>query len=178
MKKEQISNYEKLLKDKERIEKIALTKNTSYKNIYSKYSELKDNLEKEFNKEMLELKEYKYNFKKVLGEDKYKISESLYENISSAFKKERKRLFSKLDEEKKANQDSSSTFKEIKKLRIAINALDILYNKENSEDNKGKEKNDIPGEIKTEKKIKVAIPNLIENNDIKIERVNKSKINT
>ena len=178
LKKEQISNYEKLLKDKERIEKIALTKNTSYKNIYSKYSELKDNLEKEFNKEMLELKEYKYNFKKVLGEDKYKISESLYENISSAFKNERKRLFSKLDEEKKANQDSSSTFKEIKKLRIAINALDILYNKENSEDNKGKEKNDIPGEIKTEKKIKVAIPNLIENNDIKIERVNKSKINT
>jgi hypothetical protein len=178
LKKEQISNYEKLLKDKERIEKIALTKNTSYKNIYSKYSELKDNLEKEFNKEMLELKEYKYNFKKVLGEDKYKISESLYENIFSAFKKERKRLFSKLDEEKKANQDSSSTFKEIKKLRIAINALDILYNKENSEDNKGKEKNDIPGEIKTEKKIKVAIPNLIENNDIKIERVNKSKINT
>ena len=178
LKKEQISNYEKLLKDKERIEKIALTKNTSYKNIYSKYSELKDNLEKEFNKEILELKEYKYNFKKVLGEDKYKISESLYENISSAFKKERKRLFSKLDEEKKANQDSSSTFKEIKKLRIAINALDILYNKENSEDNKGKEKNDIPGEIKTEKKIKVAILNLIENNDIKIERVNKSKINT
>ena len=56
--------------------------------------------------------------------------------------------------------------------------MDILYNKENSEDNKGKEKNDIPGEIKTEKKIKVAIPNLIENNDIKIERVNKSKINT
>ena len=178
LKKEQISNYEILLKDKERIEKIALTKNTSYKNIYSKYYELKDNLEKEFNKEMLELKEYKYNFKKVLGEDKYKISESLYENISSAFKKERKRLFSKLDEEKKANQDSSSTFKEIKKLRIAINALDILYNKENSEDNKGKEKNDIPGEIKTEKKIKVATPNLIENNDIKIERVNKSKINT
>lgn len=68
--------------------------------------------------------------------------------------------------------------KKLKKLRIAINALDILYNKENSEDNKGKEKNDIPGEIKTEKRIKVAIPNLIENNDIKIERVNKSKINT
>lgn len=178
LKKEQISNYEKLLNDKERIEKIALSKNTSYKNIYLKYSKLKDNLEKEFNKEMLELKEYKYNFKKVLGEDKYKISESLYENISSAFKKERKRLFSKLDEEKKSNQDSSSTFKEIKKLRIAVKSLDILYNKENSEDNKGKEKNDIPGEIKTEKKIKVATPNLIENNDIKIERVNKSKINT
>ena len=178
LKKEQISNYEKLLKDKERIEKIALTKNTSYKNIYSKYSELKDNLEKEFNKEVLELKEYKYNFKKVLGEDKYKISESLYENISSAFKKERKRLFSKLDKEKKSNQDSSSTFKEIKKLRIAVKSLDILYNKENSEDKKGKEKNDIPGEIKTEKKIKGATPNLVENNDIKIERVNKSKINT
>jgi len=33
--------------------------------------------------------------------------------------------------------------------------LDILYNKENSEDNKGKEKNNIPGEIKTEKKIMI-----------------------
>jgi hypothetical protein len=93
-------------------------------------------------------------------------------------KKERKRLFSKLDEEKKSNRDSSSTFKEIKKLKIVVKSLDILYNKENSEDNKGKEKNDIPGEIKTEKKINVATPNLVENNDIKIERVNKSKINT
>jgi len=41
---------------------------------------------------MLELKEYKYNFKKILGEDKYKISESLYENISSAFKKRKKKI--------------------------------------------------------------------------------------
>ena len=178
LKKEQISNYKKLLKDKERIEKIALTKNTSYKNIYLRYSELKDKLEKDFNKEILKLKDYKYNFTKVLREDKYKISELLYENISSIFKKERKRLFSKLDEEKKSNQDFSSTFKKIKKLRIAVKALDILYNKENSKDSKGKEKNDISGEIKTAKQIKVAAPNLVEDNDIKIERVNKSKITT
>ena len=79
---------------------------------------------------------------------------------------------------KKSNQDSSSTFKEIKKLKIAVKSLDILYNKENLEDNKGKEKNDIPEEIKTERKINVATPNHVENNDIKIERVNKSKINT
>jgi hypothetical protein len=67
---------------------------------------------------MLELKEYKYNFKKILGEDKYKISESLYENISSALKKERKRLFSKLDEEKNLTKILVVHLKKLKNLKL------------------------------------------------------------
>ena len=37
---------------------------------------------------------------------------------------------------------------------------------------------ELENEIKTTKQIKVTAPNLVEDNDIKIERVNKSKITT